>query len=311
MIKYKLELQFFGANDVTTTEEVTAFMPVLDKLYVQGAMTSIFEKDASIWSGKSSIQIPSIDVAGNADYSRTDGYVDGGIAVTWQDYTLQHDRGRRFNVDAVEADEFPFDLIAEALVKFEREKNTPEIDAVRFAQITAAAGTRVAKVLIDTEDALKAFDDAELKFMAEGLDMSRAVLFVSAKYYSLIKNYMTERGRLNPNQNNGVINRTVTMLDQTPIIPVPNIRFNDAVTLAAGTDGGVDGGYTQTGDQINFLLMEVDAAEAYTKRKADKVIAPEDNQTHDGWSVYYRTFHDIIVLKEQAPRIYAHIDAAL
>ena len=301
-----------AGDNVTATELVSTLIPVVDSLYEKESLTSIFERDGVIWEGTAKIKFPKVDVQGNADYSREDGYVNGSISVEYEEFELTIDRGRRFNIDAVTANEFPFDLAAEALLKFERNHNIPEIDAIRFAAIAKNAGVKVEAKLATTEEAIAAFDAAELHYMREGIDMSRAVMYVSAEYYALIKDYMTQRGRLNPNQNNGVINRVVTMLDQTPLIPVPAKRFMDKVELLTGKTGQEAGGFKNPADavKINFLLLDVDVPQAVTKRKADKVITPDANQTHDGWSFYYRTFHDVYFLDEQKVRMYAHVESA-
>lgn len=300
-----------GGDNVTATEVVSTLIPVVDAMYEKESLTSIFEREGTIWEGTSKIKFPKVEVQGNADYSRELGYKSGSISVEYEEKELSVDRGRRFNIDAVTANEFPFDLAAEAILKFERNYNIPEIDAYRFAAIATEAGTRVDAALATTEDAIAAFDAAELHFLAEGIDMSRAVMYVSAPFYGLIKEYMTARGRINANQNNGVINRTVTQLDQTPLMVVPTKRFQDKVTLLTGGTGQEAGGFTNPAEAklVNFILLDVDVPQAVTKRKADKVIEPQANQTHDGWSFYYRTFHDIYFLDEQKARIYAHVAA--
>lgn len=301
-----------GGDNVTATELVEKIIPIVDAMYEKESLTSIFERDGVIWEGTAKVKFPMVDITGNADYSRENGYVDGSVSVEYETFTLSIDRGRRFNIDAVTANEFPFDLAAEALLKFERNHNIPEIDAIRFAAMATKAGVKVEETLTTTEQAIAAWDAAELKYLDEGVDMSRAVFFVSAHYYSLIKEYMTANGRINPNMNNGVLNRVVTQLDNTPMIVVPSKRFKSAVKLLSGKGEETAGGFTNPAEatDINFILVDIDVPQAITKRKADKVITPDVNQTHDGWSFYYRTFHDIYFLEEQKIRMYAHLAAS-
>lgn len=294
-----------NGNNVTVGEKVTKFLPVIDKLYLRESFTSIFEVDGAIWTGTQSIKVPRVTAQGNVDYDRETGYGAGAIGVTYQTIELTHDRGRKFTIDAVQGDEINFDLLAEAMVTYERNHNIPEIDAIRFAAIATNAGTTVTANLTTPAEALAAYDAAEVSWLAEGRDMSRSVMYLDAHTWGLIKQSLAGSGRINLNVNNGVLNRIVNQLDNTPLIVVPNDRFYSAIELLNDGDGGYQAA-TGAG-VINFLLLEVDVPQAVTKRKADKVIEPKDNQTHDGYAVFYRTFHDIYFFDLQKVRVYAHL----
>lgn len=297
-----------GGNAVTLSDEIATFLPVLDELYEQQAITSIFEVSDAVWSGTKKILIPTISVDGNADYSRSEGYVDGGIAVDYVEKTLTHDRGRRFNVDAVTLDEVNFDLIAAGMSKFERTQNVKEVDAIRFAALSQLAGTTKSEDITTSEAAIAAYDAAELKALELGLDLSNSIMYISAGFYTLIKNHVTPS--INANTNNGVLDRTVKYLDNgLELKIVPNDRFYSEIKLLTGGDDEEAGGYTTTENSrlINFLLVDKDVPQAVTKRRVTKIIPPEQNQKYDGVSVYYRNFHDIYIEDEQAPHIYASV----
>ena len=292
----------------TFAENVKKFLPILDQLYVQESLTAIFERAGAIWSGTKEIKIPSIAVDGNADYSAADGYKSGAIAVSYQTKTLTNDRGRKFNIDAVENDEVPMDLVVEAMSTFEKEKNVPETDAIRFATLASLAGTKVSADLTDSAGALAAYDAAEKVFRKNGLSMSNCVMFCSADYYALLKNAVA--ARLIVNQNSGDLNRNVDMLDgKLPLITVADDRFYDQIKLLTGGTDEEAGGFepiATTSHAINFMIVDKDVPQAVTKRKVTKVINPEANQSHDGYSIFYRTFHDVYINTNQAKRLYVH-----
>ena len=293
----------------TFAENVKKYLPILDQLYKQESLTSIFERDNVIWSGTKEIKIPVVSVSGNADYDRDTGYKSGSIGVTYQTKTLTYDRGRRFNVDAVENDEVPFDLVVEGMSTFEREENIPEVDAIRFAAMAQLAGTKVNADLADGAAALAAYDAAEKAFKKLGLTMNNAIMFCSADYYALLKSAVA--ARLNVGQFGGDLNRAVDMLDgKLPVITVADDRFYDQIQLLTGEVGEEAGGFEPIEDvtkRINFLIVDRAVPQAVTKRNVTKVITPEANQTHDGFSIYYRSLHDLYIKDNQASRMYAHI----
>jgi hypothetical protein len=297
----------------TFAENVKKYLPILDQLYVQESITAIFERSGVIFSGTKEIKIPTISVDGNADYDRTAGYKNGGIAVAYQTKTLTHDRGRKFNVDAVENDEVPMDLVVQAMSTFEKEKNIPEVDAIRFAALSQLAGNKVSATLADAAGALAAYDAAEKAFKKAGIAMNNCLMFCSADYYALLKNAVA--ARLIVNQNSGDLNRNVDLLDgKLPVITVADDRFYDQISLLTGGTGEEAGGFEpieDTSHRINFLIVDRAVPQAVTKRAVTKVISPEANQTHDGYSIFYRSFHDIYINDNQAKRLYAHVSAAV
>lgn len=308
-LKYGLNIQLFASN--TFAEDVTAFMPVLDELYAQEAITAVFEVENTKWKGTKKIQIPTVTTQGNADYDREAGYTMGSINVAYQEKELTHDRGRRFNIDAVEADEVNIDLVGEGMAQFERLQNIPEIDAIRFAKLSTLAGHKVTEDYATSEEAISAYDEAELKALEMGLRLDNSIMFVSAKFYRLLKNYI--KPSLSANSNNGVIDRSVKYLDNgLEVRVVPNDRFYDQIQLLTGGTGQEAGGFGPikgTSKPINFLLVDKAVPQAVVKRKADKIITPEQNQTHDGYALFYRTFHDIYIMNNQAKRLYVSISA--
>lgn len=293
----------------TFAQDVVEFLPVLDEIYQAEAITSIFEISNVKWSGKKKILIPTVTTQGNGDYDRENGYAKGSISVEYQEKELTHDRGRRFNIDAVEEDELNIDLVASALIYFERNENIPEIDAIRFAKLSQIAGNKISADYKTAEEAISAFDDAELKAHEKGIRLDNSIMFVSAWFYRLLKNYI--KPSLSANSNNGVIERGVKYLDNGLAIKiVPNDRFYDEIKLLSGGSGQEAGGYEAvvgTSHQINFMIVDKSVPQAVVKRKADKLIKPEDNQTHDGYALFSRTFHDIYIHDNQAHRLYVSV----
>lgn len=297
----------------TYTEQVNKFLDVLDKDLKGASLTSVFEVDNAIWDGTTGIKIPSVTTQGNANYDRETGYAQGSVGVKWQTEVLTVDRGRRFNIDAVEGNELPFDLVASSMEYFDRNQATPERDAYRFAKLSKLAkADHIATADLKTSDAaIKAYDEFIEKAQAEGVNLSNAIMYVSAKMNTLIKNYI--KPNIISSEKGKTLDRIIYTMDNgLQLVIVEDARFYNEIKLLSGATGEEDGGYvpTDTASVMNFIIVDINTPQAVVKRKVTKVIAPEVNQTHDGWSVYYREFHDMYVADEQKAKIFVHKAAA-
>ena len=98
-----------------TLEYSKIFQPVLDKQIVQESTTGWMEVNSKLvqYNGGDEVKLPSMVMDGLADYDRSSGYVDGAVTLTWNTYKLTQDRGRKFQLDAMDVDETNFVAIAE------------------------------------------------------------------------------------------------------------------------------------------------------------------------------------------------------
>ena len=305
----------------TFAEKVTKFIPILDLLYVQNAKTSDLDDStlATQFVGTNKVKLPKVSVDGAGTYDRDNGYVQGSAGVSWEEHTLQYDRGRKFRIDVIDNDEVAFDLYRRVASEYVRTKEVPEIDAVRFAEIYAAAkrngslATVVEKDLGTSDSILDLFDAAEATMNEKEVPEEGRVLYVTNTVYKMLKSDAKISRRIDVGQANPNIDRRVEMLDGiTPIIKVPQSRFNSLIQLNDGkTAGQTAGGYkTITGNKpINFVYARKAALRAVIKRNADKIITPDVNQSADAYDVFYRLHHDLIVADNDTAGIYIHTAA--
>lgn len=306
----------------TFAEKVTAYMPVLDQIYKYGAVTANLD-DAALASqfvGTNKIKLPKISVDGAGNYDRDNGYAQGGVSVSYEEHTLGYDRGRKFRIDVIDNDETGFDAFRTASNEYVRTKEVPEIDAIRFAEIYMAAtrantlGVVVSKDLTaGTDSILALFDTAEKTLNEKEVPEEGRVLYVTNDVYLMMKQDASLSRRLDVTANNGDINRNVTMLDGiTPIIKVPQVRFNSLIQLYDGkTAGQTTGGYvTITGNKpINFVYARQASLHGVVKRHVTKIVTPDINQTADSYDIFYRAHHDLIVRDNETAGIYIHTKA--
>lgn len=306
----------------TFSEKVTKFLTILDLVYLNGAKTANLD-DAALkeqFIGTNKIKLPKISVDGAGNYDRDNGYVQGGASVNWEEHTLKYDRGRKFRIDVIDDDEMAFGLYRRVASEYVRTKEVPEIDAIRFAEIYDAAirsgslGTVVSKDLTASDSILALYDAAERTLNEKEVPEEGRVLYVTNMVYELLKNdpKLTRRISVDTVQT-GNIDRKVSLLDGvTPIIKVPQVRFNSLIRLNDGkTAGQTAGGYaTITGNKpINFIYARQASLKGVVKRNNSKIILPQENQSADAYDIFYRAHHDLIVADNETAGIYIHTAA--
>lgn len=299
----------------TFAEKATKFMSVLDEIYQADSLTAILEQAGTEFVGTNKVKYPKITLDGAADYNRETGYVQGAVAVEYEEHVLAHDRGRKFRIDIIDNDEAAFDLYRSVMSEYVRTKEIPELDAARFARMAGNANARkVAADLTNSTDALGLWDACEEYLIDTEVKMADVVLYVSAAFYRTMKQSEKLSRRLDVNSNNGQVNRGISMLDgQTPVIIVPKSRFYDVINLNDGTTGGeTAGGFAPidgTSKAINFMAVPKTYCKAITKRRASKIVMPDVNQSADAYDIFYRCHHDLIVPDNKGKGIYVHTAA--
>ena len=306
----------------TFAEKAVKFIGILDEIYQRQAITSILD-DATLaqqFVGTKSIKLPKISVDGAGNYDRDTGYTQGGVSVSYEEHTLKYDRGRKFRIDVIDDDESAFDLYRQVATQYVRTREVPEIDAIRFAEIYAAAvrddslATVVEKDLASTDKVLALFDAAEKTLNEAEVPEEGRILFCTNEFYSMLKSNDTISRRMDVTNNNGNIDRRVTLLDGvTPIIKVPQVRFYSSVQLNDGkTEGQTGGGYaavTSETKDINFIYAPKSILRGVIKRNVSKIVTPQENQSADAYDVFYRVHHDLIVKDNETAGIYIHTKA--
>lgn len=286
------------------------YLPLLDEVYKRGSLTSILDTpNARVqWVGANAVNVFKISPVGMGDYSRNAGYVPGDIDGAWETLTLNVDRGRSFQIDYLDNEETLGMMVGNALGEIERTKVIPEVDAYRFAKLagtvgidgatgTVTPGVTDVKALIDTAEA--SMDDNEVPY--EG-----RILFVNPDVYAVLKGNI-ERRIINDESG---VNYNIDIYDDMRVIRVPSARFNTAITLAQPTAHDGAGGYTATGETINFMIVHPSAVIQVMKHYAPRMFTPAQNIEADAFRINLRYCHDAFVLANKLKGIYVHAPAA-
>ena len=279
------------------------YLPILDEIYKAGAKSSILDTAAERvrWEGAKKAYLFNTEMVGLAGYSRNAGFVPGDVNTGWEDYEITQDRGRSFMVDAMDNDETLGMAFGTLVGEFERTQVIPELDAYRFAKYAGAAAVSQVKTETPTaatilgliDDATAALDDAEVPY--EG-----RILFVNPSTYKFIKGGVT-RMVMNRDDN---VNYNVEMFNDMQVITVPSGRFNTAVTINNSTTSAGAGGYTASGDAINYMIVHPSAILQVVKHQIPRIFSPEVNQEADAWKFDYRVYHDCWVKDQKTNGIY-------
>lgn len=307
---------------INTLATATLFQNTLDKVAIQDAVTGWMDGNAGqvIYNGGAEVKIPKMTVQGMADYDRDDGYVQGGVTLTYETRTMTQDRGRKFQLDPMDINENNFVSTAAAVMgEFQRMFVIPEIDAYRISKIA----TDVIKADVAGMTAYGytpgAASTSALRKVKEGIKAVRDMgyngpLVIHATPDFIMELELELAGKISAvTFSKGGINTQVPSVDGVPFISTPANRMYTAITLNDGsTTGQTAGGYAKgtSALNINFMVLPRTTPIAITKQDVMRIFDPNINQRVNAWQMDYRRFHDIWVLDNKLNSVYLSIKDA-
>lgn len=287
------------------------FMPILDELYKMNSLTARMDGQTKPvdFAGANVVKIFKTSMVGMGTYSRSAGYPAGDVTGTWETLTLATERAREFSIDRMDDEESLGMAFGTLAGEFIRTQVVPEVDAYRFSKYASWSGISEVgtPATLDADTVLPAIDAAQEVLDGYEVPSEGRLLYVSQSVYGFIKAAVT---RILGNE--GMVDRRVSSLDGTIIIPVPQGRFYKGITLDAGASSDA-GGFTKTattGRDINFLLLYPQAVLQAQKLANLKIFNPDENQDMDAWKIQYRLYHDAFVYDNKVTGIYSHIKAS-
>lgn len=278
------------------------YVPLLDEVYQQAALTSVLDSDASLASAGANadeIVIPKISMDGLGDYDRNSGYTNGDVTLTNETVKFNYERGRMFIIDAMDDEETAGIAYGKLASEFIRTKVAPEGDAFRFATYASISG--ISKVdtgatLSTGADVVAALRTATSKMDEDEVPYENRYLFITPTLKGLIDDMDTTKSK-------------EVLARFAQIIQVPQTRFYTAIDLQDGkTEDEKSGGYKKNASaaDINFMIIHKGAVMQYNKHIAPKVITPEQNQDADAWKFGYRKYGLADVYENKVAGIYLH-----
>lgn len=297
---------------INTLETATLFQTVLDQAILQDMTTGWMDANAGqvIYNGGSEVKIPTINMDGMGDYDRDAGYLQGGVELKYQTHTMTQDRGRKFQLDAMDVNETNFVATASAVMgEFQRMKVVPEIDAYRLSKIASLAIAAAADEKDPIEgmigygynpangEALKTFKTAVAN-ISEHYN-GELVAHVSPGMMLALEMELSNKIAVETFSRNG-IDTSVPKIDNVYLIKTPQDRMYTSIQILDGkTAGQKEGGYkkAESAKTINFEIMPTMAPIAVTKQDLMRIFDPSTNQSANAWAMDYRRFHDLWIKK--------------
>ena len=292
------------SNAITT---ITKYIPLLDQVYAMASCSAVLDTPNALvreTADAKTVLIAETSMSGLGDYSRADGFVSGDLTLEWKPYTFEYDRGRTFQIDAMDDAETMGLAFGSLASEFMRIKVTPEVDAVRFAKYATNAGETVSAVLTN-KTAVSAIATAEVSMEEKEVSLANCVLFMTPTVHGYVKDDTDHFQRtLVPSENP---NRNFGSFDEMPIVKVPQTRFYTAITLGDGKTNAA-GGYAkaENAKDINFMIVDRASVIQLIKHGKIRVFDPDTNQSADAYKVDYRLYHDAWVLNNKKNGIYCH-----
>lgn len=264
-------------------EKFRKYTTMLDEVLTLSALTGVLDSDpslAELGRNAGEIMIPKMDMDGLGDYDRNNGYPTGSVTFELETRKCDYERGRMFQIDAMDNEETAGLAYGRLAGEFIRTKVAPEMDAVRlakYATLSPASNRAVHATFTDGKAVVKAISDGFTKMTDEGVPEAGRVLFLTAALSGMLDNMDTYQSK-------------VLLAKFSKIVVVPSDRFYSAVQLLTGGEGQTAGGYKKTDDAValNFLIVYKGGLLQFTKHAAPKVITPEANQQADAWKFGYR-----------------------
>ena len=288
---------------MNTMQYASVFMTELDKQLVEKSTTGWMEDNAKQvqYNGGAEVKIPKMTMSGLGDYDRNSGFAQGAVAVTYETRTLTQDRGRTFQLDAMDVDETNFAATAGAVMReFQNTKVIPEIDAYRYSKIyelaEAAGKTSTYTPAVDSIFETLMNDITAVRDAAG--ECTEIVVAMSAKVAGMLD---LAKGGTNVLQSGffaqGKAEIKVKEIDGCPIVRVPSARFKTGYTFMDGVENA-EGGFAaaEGAKDINWIVMVKQAPVAISKTDVTRIFDPMTNQNANAWKIDYRKYHDLWIM---------------
>lgn len=284
------------------------YIDLLDEVYKVSSKSSVLDIDGTLvqaGANANEIIIPKISMDGLADYSRNSGYVSGDVTLTNETVKFNYDRGRKFQVDAMDNEETVGLAFGKLSGEFIRTKVVPELDAARFATYAGITGIGTASANLATgEAALHAILTANNTMDEAEVPSDSRYLFITPTLHNLMNAVDSYKSK--------------SMVEGfAAIVDVPQSRFYTAVDLLDGTtktdtSDETAGGFIKDANakNINFMIIHKAAVIQYSKHVVNKIFTPEENQNADAWQFCYRAYGLTDAYENKAAGIYVHTAAS-
>ena len=296
---------------INTLEYAKIFQSQLDRQIIEDATSGWMEDNAGQvkYSGGNEVKIPTISTQGLGDYDRDNGFVRGAVTLSYETYKMTQDRGRTFNLDAMDVDESNFIAnTGNVMGVFQDEHVMPEIDSYRYSKMFALvkAGGTVTEGYTPAKATILEKLKADIQAIRNKIPRNLQLLIIMSPITAGILSDALENSRRIDigNFKQGEIDITIKKFDGLPIIEVPSDRLKTLYKKQDGkTTGQEAGGFVAdtNAKDINWIITPKKAPIAVSKTDLTRIFNPMENQQANAWKIDYRKYHDIWIPKQRLP----------
>ena len=300
----------------------------IDTVFVEDSKTKILENGSKFidvnFNEAGYVKVMSLLMDGLSDYYRVnsglsgdnmthypqgDGYKVGNADGSWELFKLEYDRGKQFQVDAMDDEESAGLIIGNLLTEFLRTKVVPEVDEVRFSKMAGKCSTSLGNYVSGTISEGKIIADFNTAFewlTEHEVPSEEQVIFVNPSIMTMIRNTPELYKKLSQTEYKGNVSFKIDTYEGRAIIEVPSSRFFTNVVVG-------DNGYypTSTSKVINYMIVSKKAIIPIVKLNKSKIWTPDQVQDFDGYKVNFRLYHDVIIPKNKIAGVYVSVGSTV
>lgn len=285
----------------------------LDKAFVQKSVTGFMDTnpDNIQFINADTVLVGETNFSGLGDYDRDNGFPIGSISSAKRAYTLTQDRGRAFQVDAID-----YDSLDAALKKgvmdmadWQNRYVVPEIDAYTLSKLYYFSTTKraAADVNLSADNVYSTLVAVQDSCM-DVSDEEDLVCFIPRSVHSMLNasTEVTKTIDVREVNKNGISTK-VKFIDNMEIIPVNAQRMYSAYRSLNGVDDDqYNGGFVVADGAvpIQYIVMPRSAAFRITRTKKIRVFQPDGNILKDAYALQYRRLYDVICLESKKSSIF-------
>lgn len=281
------------------------YIAILTQVYKYAALTSPLESGVLVkdiqGAGANEVAVGRLEFGtGLKDYNKVSGYGENSLDLEWVTFRLEYDRSASFNIDAVDNLEAMDLLVANTMAPFIRRIVVPEVDTLRFSKWARGSdsATRAFGSLTSGAGLKAAISSAVATLNDNEVSAENRYLVITPTLLELLKDTVGERRFYTTDDT--AIGRKITVFDDLRIIEVPQSRFYSHIQVNS------NGGYSNAGKALNFMVLDANAVFAVTKRLQLRAWTPDENQQADAYRFAYRLYHDAFCTPDLAKGIYVH-----